>query len=232
MHAIATIWKAALTAPTSPHSNLPCFSTFKEEKAEDTDAVSISTVERVQPLLHDKRAGTSRKERAVDHRSPPRFVLLTLRSAMLKVSSVAAPPASNTLWFPGTRMEGFAVVPPSKRTAEIAKSREELLRLLHDLPECEYELSLTDLVEKGPVAGDSTTADFSNTYLEEAKSDQASLAKKRKQDMIRSNKRSFRSHSDGVLLRFYMPASLTRSLTTPRTSRGRRCNSTKDCNER
>ncbi|CAL9108824.1 unnamed protein product [Musa textilis] len=150
---------------------------------------------------------------------------------MLKVSSVAALPASDTLWFPGARMEGFAVVPPSKRTAEIAKSREELLRLLHDLPECEYELSLTDLVEKGPVAGDSTAAE-SSPSLEEGKSDQASLAKKRKQDMIRSNKRSFRSHSDGVLLRFYMPASLTRSLTTPRTSRGRRCNSSKDCNER
>lgn len=94
-------------------------------------------------------------------------------------------------------MEGFAVVPPSKRTAEIAKSREELLRLLHDLPECEYELSLTDLVES---AADSTTAK-SSPSLEEGKSDQASLAKKRKQDMIRSNKRSFRSHSDGVLLR-------------------------------
>ncbi|CAL9776272.1 unnamed protein product [Musa acuminata subsp. burmannicoides] len=150
---------------------------------------------------------------------------------MLKVSSVAASPASNTLWFPGTRMEGFAVVPPSKRTAEIAKSREELLRLLHDLPECEYELSLTDLIEKGPVAADSTTAE-SSPSLEEGKSDQASLAKKRKQDMNRSNKRGFRSHSDGVLLRFYVPASLTRSLTTPRTSRGRRCKSTNESNER
>ncbi|KAG1354685.1 hypothetical protein COCNU_07G007970 [Cocos nucifera] len=122
------------------------------------------------------------------------------------------------------KMEGFESAPPSARAREIARSREELLGLLRDLPESEYELSLTDLVEKGSVANTSAAKD-KNSLEGECK--RASSVKERK-------KRRNSSGSDGVLLNFYVPASLTRSLTAPRSSRvaahGHR--DMTDCNKR
>ncbi|WOL09991.1 hypothetical protein Cni_G18745 [Canna indica] len=144
---------------------------------------------------------------------------------MLKVS-----PVSRNPWFPVTTPEfqGFA---PSERSVEIAKRKEELLGLLHDLPEQEFELSLTDLVEKkaGPVDDGDAMSTISAVDLHNVPADEGGMkgkqegmmTKKRKKEMNGSkSRRRFRSRSDGVLLRFYVPASLTRSRTTPAPCRG------------
>uniref|UniRef100_A0ACD5WG84 Uncharacterized protein n=1 Tax=Avena sativa TaxID=4498 RepID=A0ACD5WG84_AVESA len=55
------------------------------------------------------------------------------------------------LWVPG--MGPYGGASPSARALEIARRREEMLGMLHGLPESEYELSLTDLVEKTATAG-------------------------------------------------------------------------------
>ncbi|KAH7663177.1 hypothetical protein IHE45_14G036100 [Dioscorea alata] len=125
---------------------------------------------------------------------------------MLKSSS------EPSLWFPGKKIEGVAIKPMTVRAAEIAKSREELLGLLHDLPESEYELSLTDLVQKETQDDGATTPkDMIKTLIEEDGFG-ASLVKERKKR--RSSASSRGSSSEGVLLNVYMPISLTRSLTT------------------
>ncbi|XP_010919133.2 uncharacterized protein [Elaeis guineensis] len=148
---------------------------------------------------------------------------------MLKGNSENRISSPGALWLPGMKMEGFEVAPPSARAREIARSREELLGLLRDLPESEYELSLTDLVEKGSVANNSA-AKAKNSL--EGECNRASSAKERKKR--RNSRGSCGSSSDGVLLNFYVPASLTRSLTAPRSSRvvahGR--GDMTDCNKR
>lgn len=105
------------------------------------------------------------------------------------------------------------------RAKEIAKSREEMLSLLHDMPESDYELSLTDIVDSK--SGAAASADKEKE--EDSVGDQKNLhkGKERKRSnsgkSLRSNSgKNLRCSSDGVLLNFYMPTSLTRSLTTPR----------------
>ncbi|XP_038982605.1 uncharacterized protein LOC120110837 [Phoenix dactylifera] len=138
---------------------------------------------------------------------------------MLKANSEGTAASAAALWFPGRKMEGFGVAPLSARAREIAKGREELLRLLRDLPESEYELSLTDLVEKGSAAGNSA-AEEKKTSPEGETNRASSAVKERKKR--RSSRGSCGSSSDGVLLNFYVPSSLTRSLTAPRSSRASR----------
>ncbi|CAL9079718.1 unnamed protein product [Musa textilis] len=133
----------------------------------------------------------------------------------------ADPIGAAAVGFPAKKMEGFVEAPLSERGLEIAKSREELLRLLHDLPESEFELSLTDLVEKGTgVAGDPVAN--KGASLHEGQLNRASVVgkeRRRRKKKRSSSRSSFGSSSDGVLLNFYVPASLSRSLTTPRSSR-------------
>ncbi|WOL06284.1 hypothetical protein Cni_G15016 [Canna indica] len=129
--------------------------------------------------------------------------------------AMTANPVASGLWFPGKKMEGFVVAPLSARALEIAKSREELLGLLRDIPECELELSLTDLVEKEPVAaaGDDVAANL----REDHERKKTAVVKERRKRRS-SSRSSLGSSSDGVLLNFYLPASLTRTLTAPRSS--------------
>ncbi|CAL9201513.1 unnamed protein product [Musa hybrid cultivar] len=140
----------------------------------------------------------------------------------MPMPEVADPIGAAAVGFPAKKMEGFVEAPLSERGLEIAKSREELLRLLHDLPESEFELSLTDLVEKGTgVAGDPVANKAAS--LLEGQLNRANVVSKerrrRKKKKRSSSRSSFGSSSDGVLLNFYVPASLSRSLTTPRSSR-------------
>ncbi|KAF0911089.1 hypothetical protein E2562_005471 [Oryza meyeriana var. granulata] len=160
---------------------------------------------------------------------------------MLQASLEPQRPAAAGMWVPG--MSPQAVDAGSARAQEIARRREEMLGMLHDLPESEYELSLTDLVEKtggggagvappspspseggkeqpGP-AGTGRTASGRRSEQQQ----QAAMAGRperrgsaRRWDGSGS---SFRSSSDGVLLNFYMPRSLTRSFTAPRAGPGR-----------
>jgi len=60
------------------------------------------------------------------------------------------------LWVPG--MGPYGGASPSARALEIARRREEMLGMLHGLPESEYELSLTDLVEKTAGGGNAGVA--------------------------------------------------------------------------
>ncbi|KAM0938751.1 hypothetical protein DsansV1_C22g0171351 [Dioscorea sansibarensis] len=129
---------------------------------------------------------------------------------MLKSSS------EPSLWFPGKKIEGVPIKPMTVRATEIAKSREELLGLLHDLPESEHELSLTDLVQKETQDdGAISPKDKIKTLLEEDGCG-ASLVKERKKR--RSSASSRGSSSEGVLLNVYMPTSLTRSFTSPHSA--------------
>ncbi|KAG6507410.1 hypothetical protein ZIOFF_032753 [Zingiber officinale] len=127
----------------------------------------------------------------------------------------ATPLGGAPLWLPGKKMEeaGFmAAAPVSSRALEIAKSREELLLLLHDVPESEYELSLTDLVERrslAPAAGKDQKGS-------------PPVARKEKKKKKRRTSSGGGSSSDGVLLNLYLPSSLSRSLTTPTNGSRRR----------
>ncbi|RZS28219.1 hypothetical protein BHM03_00061786 [Ensete ventricosum] len=142
----------------------------------------------------------------------------------MPMPEAADPIVAAAVGFPAKKMEGFVEAPLSERGLEIAKSREELLRLLHDLPESEFELSLTDLVEKGTgFAGDPVAN--KGASLHEGQLNRATVLSKerrrrKKKQRSSSSRSSFgSSSSDGVLLNFYVPASLSRSLTTPRSSR-------------
>ena len=133
------------------------------------------------------------------------------------------------LWVPGMSPCPTTGAGPSERAQEIARRREEMLGMLHDLPESEYELSLTDLVEKAAGGGDCGEA--APAPMAEGKDPgasrpapggqlppaAASKASARRRDSGGSFR--FRSSSDGVLLNFYMPRSLTRSFTAPRPAR-------------
>ncbi|KAM3316056.1 hypothetical protein ACQJBY_034285 [Aegilops geniculata] len=66
----------------------------------------------------------------------------------------AAPlPGAARLWVPGMSPVAADGAGASARAREIARRREEMLGMLRDLPEAEYELSLTDLVDKTAAAG-------------------------------------------------------------------------------
>lgn len=106
----------------------------------------------------------------------------------------------------------------SDRAKEIAKSREEMLSLLHDMPESDYELSLTDIIDKN--SSSSSSSGQKEKKEKELEKEEKNLRKGGlKAERKRSNSgKSLRCSSDGVLLNFYTPTSiLTRSLTTPKT---------------
>ncbi|KAJ8499712.1 hypothetical protein OPV22_010264 [Ensete ventricosum] len=148
---------------------------------------------------------------------------------MLKTNLGAVNPIQGAVWFPGKKMDGFVVAPLSARALEIAKSREELLGLLRDLPESEHELSLTDLVEEGSTAAGSLVN--KDTARREGELSRSMVIKERKKK--RHSRSSFGSSSDGVLLNFYVPTSLARSITTPRSiGGGTWATATTDCNKR
>ncbi|GJN09245.1 hypothetical protein PR202_ga27233 [Eleusine coracana subsp. coracana] len=123
---------------------------------------------------------------------------------------------------PGPLMEAG-----SARAQEIARRREEMMGMLHDLPESEYELSLTDLVEKaGPPDAANAAApapcdgkEPASGRLQVPQTAAAGRPERRGSARRRDGGSSFRSSSDGVLLNFYMPRSLTRSFTAPRPGR-------------
>ncbi|WVZ55250.1 hypothetical protein U9M48_005935 [Paspalum notatum var. saurae] len=169
---------------------------------------------------------------------------------MLQASS-ERPAAGGLLWVPGMSPAGPADAGLSARAQEIARRREEMLGMLHDLPESEYELSLTDLVEKQAAAagadGEEAAAATTAAAIAPPAVRQRAPAAGRTERRASARRRdsgslgggsSFRSSSDGVLLNFYMPRSLTRSFTAPRPSRtpsisGRRTPSVaSECNKR
>ncbi|XP_066384259.1 uncharacterized protein [Miscanthus floridulus] len=183
---------------------------------------------------------------------------------MLRASSERPAAAAGLLWVPGMSAWPTMDAGLSARAHEIARRREEMLGMLHDLPESEYELSLTDLVEKagGGADGDggeaeAATAAPAPTVKTEGKDPGAARsasggeqqappaagkperrASARRRDSGSVGGGSFRSSSDGVLLNFYMPRSLTRSFTAPRHTRtpsASGCRSpsvASDCNKR
>ena len=183
---------------------------------------------------------------------------------MLQASSERPAAAAGLLWVPGMSPWPTMDAGLSTRAQEIARRREEMLGMLHDLPESEYELSLTDLVEKagGGADGDGGEADAAaaaapapaaktegkDTAARSASGGQQQAppaagkperrASARRRDSGSVGGGSFRSSSDGVLLNFYMPRSLTRSFTAPRhtrTSSASGCRSpsvASDCNKR
>ncbi|KAF3321278.1 hypothetical protein FCM35_KLT14531 [Carex littledalei] len=121
----------------------------------------------------------------------------------------------STLKHPVKKME--TAQKSSDRAKEIAKSKEEMLSLLHDMPESDYELSLTDIVDKKSSGTDQNKEKDADHQKKELEKDR-NLHKGIKAERKRSNSgKSLRCSSDGVLLNFYTPTSLTRSLTTPKT---------------
>ncbi|KAK1320466.1 hypothetical protein QJS10_CPA03g01961 [Acorus calamus] len=102
----------------------------------------------------------------------------------------------------GRTDKGFLVQPLSDRAQEIAKKQEELIRLLRDLPESDYELSLTDLVENDSV----------DVSVDEGKKKVSKAAAKSKKKISRS------SSTDGVLLNMFVPLLMTRRLNASRRS--------------
>jgi hypothetical protein len=154
--------------------------------------------------------------------------------------SMQAPPYGGASPSARETTYGYGGASPSARALEIARRRDEMLGMLHGLPESEYELSLTDLVEKTSVAPPPTPpserkdAGQSPSPLgrpaglsesgRQAEQPAPATASKRGSSRRRSDggsgsgRSSFRSSSDGVLLNFYMPRSFTRSFTAPRPS--------------
>ncbi|KAE8794937.1 hypothetical protein D1007_30126 [Hordeum vulgare] len=151
-------------------------------------------------------------------------------------SERAAPlPGAARLWVPG--MSPVAVA--SARAREIARRREEMLGMLRDLPEADYELSLTDLVDKTAAAANGAVAPLPCERKEASPSPSplglaersASAEQQPAQTAVRTTEKrgsarrrgdggsGLRSSSDGVLLNFYMPRSFTRSFTAPRPAR-------------
>ncbi|KAL6649127.1 hypothetical protein ACP70R_013351 [Stipagrostis hirtigluma subsp. patula] len=183
---------------------------------------------------------------------------------MLQARAERSAPAG--LWAPGVSPQAADV--GSARAQEIARRREEMLGMLHDLPESEYELSLTDLVEKAGgggggeggegapapapsaegkeagAAGRSASGRRAGQLQKQQQHEQQAAAGRAPERRASARRRdsgsgsSFRSSSDGVLLNFYMPRSLTRSFTAPRPSRtpsvsgGRAASVSSDCNKR
>jgi hypothetical protein len=167
--------------------------------------------------------------------------------------------AAVRLWVPG--MSPGPTGAGSARAQEIARRREEMLGMLHDLPESEYELSLTDLVDKAAgvdcASGEEAAAAPAPAPAPAPPSEERAGSSGRpagRPERLPSARRrdsgsagagagagagsSFRSSSDGVLLNFYMPRSLTRSFTAPRPGRtpsisgGRTPSVASECNKR
>ncbi|EAY88349.1 hypothetical protein OsI_09807 [Oryza sativa Indica Group] len=159
---------------------------------------------------------------------------------MLQASSELQqqPPAAAAaagMWVPGMSPQAVDAG-LSARAQEIARRREEMLGMLHDLPESEYELSLTDLVEKAggvgvappspsPSEGKAEPGPARTASGRQSEQQQQAAAAAGRPERRGSARRwdsaggsSFRSSSDGVLLNFYMPRSFTRSFTAPRTT--------------
>lgn len=126
--------------------------------------------------------------------------------------------------------------PMSTRARRIARSREEMLGLLADFScdgdDSDRELSFSDLVDaigRPPNAGHVPKALPAAVPAEEdtaasKKQQQQAAAAAGKQRRLRrrrsDNRGSCGGSCDGVLLNFYVPGLLTRSMTAPRHGRG------------
>jgi hypothetical protein len=126
--------------------------------------------------------------------------------------------------------------PTSARARRIARSREEMLGLLADFSgdgdDSDRELSFSDLVDalsRPPIAGHVPTALPAAVAAEEEavtskQQKQAAVAAPGKERRLRRRRSDSRGscggRGDGVLLNFYVPGLLTRSMTAPRHGRG------------
>ena len=131
--------------------------------------------------------------------------------------------------------------PLSARARRIARSREEMLGLLADFSgdgdDSDRELSFSDLcfddVIRPPNAGHVSTAlpaaeaaaqrrqEDAVPSKQQQEAAAAAVGKQRKLRRRRSDGRgSYGGGGDGVLLNFYVPGLLTRSMTAPRSGRG------------
>lgn len=122
--------------------------------------------------------------------------------------------------------------PLSARARQISRSREELLGLLADLPggDSDRELSFSDLVVVKESTDHAATpqppaqkdhGSSLSSERQEAASKQQQAARERRLRRRRSDSRgSCGGSGDGVLLNFYVPGLLTRSMTAPRPGRG------------
>lgn len=125
---------------------------------------------------------------------------------------------TGNLWFPGK-----TIYPASARAQEIAKSREELIGLLRGVPESDYELSLTDLVEKRSEQDNPQVKD-KNCGAEEAKEKNHKANKRNGSGKSSSggggggSMGRNGSGNGGVLLKVFVPVSLTRRLTRSSSS--------------
>ncbi|KAL6847528.1 hypothetical protein ACP4OV_022554 [Aristida adscensionis] len=165
---------------------------------------------------------------------------------MLQARSEMPPAAAGArLWAPGMSPQAAEV--GSARAQEIARRRQEMLGMLHDLPESEYELSLTDLVENSGAAAEGKEEPAPGRSASGRQQAAAAAPPPERPERRPSSRRrdsgggsGYRSSSDGVLLNFYMPRSLTRSFTAPRPGRtppsisggGRPASVSSDCNKR
>uniref|UniRef100_A0ACD5TA26 Uncharacterized protein n=1 Tax=Avena sativa TaxID=4498 RepID=A0ACD5TA26_AVESA len=121
--------------------------------------------------------------------------------------------------------------PLSARARRIARSREEMLGLLADFSgdgdDSDRELSFSDLVDvvsRPPNASQAPTAAVAaeeEAVTSKKQHAAAAAGKERRQRRRRSDSRgSCGGGGDGVLLNFYVPGLLTRSMTAPRHGRG------------
>uniref|UniRef100_A0ACD5TGJ3 Uncharacterized protein n=1 Tax=Avena sativa TaxID=4498 RepID=A0ACD5TGJ3_AVESA len=119
--------------------------------------------------------------------------------------------------------------PLSARARRIARSREEMLGLLADFAgdgeESDRELSFSDLVDviSRPPNASKVPAELPAEEEAVTSKQQAAAAagKERRQRRRRSDSRgSCGGGGDGVLLNFYVPGLLSRSMTAPRSGRG------------
>ncbi|CAM0954877.1 unnamed protein product [Alopecurus aequalis] len=128
--------------------------------------------------------------------------------------------------------------PLSARARRIARSREEMLGLLADFSgdgeDSDRELSFSDLVDaigRPPAAGNVSTVPPPAEAAEQRREEEAVTSKQQQEAAAAGGKqrrlRRRRSDSrgscggggDGVLLNFYVPGLLTRSMTAPRSVR-------------
>lgn len=129
-------------------------------------------------------------------------------------------PVSPPLWRPGSSTyvpNSSYYHPMSLRAQEIARGRQELMKLYEGMPESAYELSLKDLVDQ-------------KTAMEQMNSD-GSRARKEPENSLKK-KRASREHirrngndPKNFLLNMFVPSSLTVRSHSPNTSRVVRQNS-------
>ncbi|XP_047083136.1 uncharacterized protein LOC124694163 [Lolium rigidum] len=156
---------------------------------------------------------------------------------MLQAGSERRLLPAGSMWVPGMSLQPapYGGASPSARALEIARRRDEMLGMLHGLPESDYELSLTDLVEKTagglplppplppspserkePIPSPLGRPGWPSDQQTAAKTERRGSSRRRSESGSGSARSSFRSSSDSVLLNFYMPRSITRSFTAPR----------------